>query len=128
MTVKNALGRTETDIVEMKPCDIDRSGPIWEYRPGRHKGEHHERERAVFLGPRAQKLLRPYLEDISVDEYVFSPARAEAARLATIRAKKGQPLVKPQKDRGKWALRNHYDADSYRRAIRRACKKAGIPI
>jgi integrase len=126
--VQRLCGGRPQDIVEMKPGDIDRSGAIWEYRPGRHKGEHHERERLVFLGPRAQELLQPYLEGISVGEFVFSPARAEAARLATIRAKKGQPLVKPQKDRGKWTLRNHYDADSYRRAIRRACKKAGIPI
>jgi integrase len=116
------------DIVEMKPCDIDRSGSVWEYRPGRHKSEHRERERVVFLGPRAQALLTPYLEGIRPDEYVFSPVRSEAARLEAIRRKRGISIDKPVKNRGKWELRDHYDADSYRRAVRRACKKAGIPI
>lgn len=126
--VQQLCGGRPQDMVEMKPRDIDRSGKVWMYRPGRHKSEHHERERVVFLGPRAQTLLMPYLDAIGPDEYVFSPIRSEAARLAAIREKRGLPMYKPEKDRGKWALRDHYDDASYRRAIRRSCRKAGIPI
>ena len=32
----------------IRPCDIDRSGDVWIYRPGSHKTEHHGRERRVF--------------------------------------------------------------------------------
>lgn len=126
--VQRLCGGRPQDLVEMKPRDIDRSGAVWMYWPRRHKSEHHERERVVFLGPRAQELLTPYLDAIRPDEYVFSPIRSETARLAATRKKKGEPAEKPEKDRGKWALRDHYDDASYRRAIRRACKKAGIPI
>jgi integrase len=126
--VQQLCGGRPQDMVEMKPCDIDRCGPIWEYRPGRHKTEHRDRERIVFLGPRGQELLRPYLEGIDPEEYVFSPRRAEAARLRELRLRRGLPLNKVAKDRGKWSLRDYYDADSYRRAVRRACLKAGIPI
>lgn len=38
-----------------KPCDIDRTGDVWEYRPGRHKTEHRDRELVVFLGPKASE-------------------------------------------------------------------------
>ncbi|MHB1422342.1 MAG: tyrosine-type recombinase/integrase [Gemmataceae bacterium] len=126
--VQQLCGGRPQDMVEMKPRDIDRSGEVWVYRPGRHKSEHHERERVVFLGPRAQALLMPHLESIGPDEFVFSPIRSETARLAGIRCKRGLPPNKPEKDRGKWALRDHYDVSSYRRAIRRGCKKASIPI
>jgi integrase len=126
--VQRLCGGRPQDLVEMKPRDIDRSGAVWMYWPCRHKSEHHERERIVFLGPRAQALLAPYLKTTQPDEYVFSPIRAEAARLAAIRQKQGLAPDRPAKDRGKWALRDHYDAASYRRAIRRACKKAGLPI
>ena len=126
--VQRLCGARPQDIVEMKPQDIDTSADIWVYRPGRHKAEHHERERIVFLGPRAQELLKPCLAGIQPDEYVFSPQRSERARLRRLRQERGLPLDPPQKDRGKWALRNRYSNQSYRRAVRRACKKAGIPI
>jgi integrase len=45
-----------------------------------------------------------------------------------LRLRGGLPVNNLAKDRGKWNLRDHYDADSYRRAVRRACLKAGIPI
>jgi integrase len=126
--VQRLCGGRPQDIVEMKPCDIDRSGPVWEYRPGRHKTEHRERERIVFLGPRAQELLKPYLEVAAPDDYVFSPARSEAVRLTALRQERGLPLDTPSRDRGRWNLRDHYDAASYRRAVRRACRKVGIPV
>jgi integrase len=126
--VQQLCGGRPQDMVEMKPRDIDKSGKVWMYRPGRHKSEHHERERIVFLGPRAQALLSPYLCAIGPDEYVFSPIRSETARLAAIRQKRELSPKQRKKDRGKWSLRDHYDTASYRRAIRRGCKKAGIPI
>jgi integrase len=125
--VQRLCGGRPQDVVEMRPCDIDRSGPVWEYRPNRHKTEHHGRGRVIFLGPRAQMLLKPCLEGIGSEDYVFSPRRAEQARLAARRRQKGLPENVVMKDRGRWNLRDRYDAASYRRAVRRACEKAGIP-
>jgi integrase len=126
--VQRLCGGRPQDIVVMRPCDIDTSNPVWVYQPKRHKGEHRERDRVVFLGPRAQALLKAHLTGIGSEQYVFSPFRAEAARLAGIRQRKGEPTVKVERDRGKWAIRDYYDAASYRRAVRRACKKAKIPV
>ena len=41
------------EIVKMRPCDIDCSGPIWFYRPTEHKTAHHGHERKIFIGPKA---------------------------------------------------------------------------
>jgi hypothetical protein len=69
----------------MRAIDIDMTGMVWEYRPQTYKTEHHnqddapEQERVVFLGPKAQALLKPYLT-LNVSDYLFSPARAEELR------------------------------------------------
>ena len=47
----------------MRTRDIDTSGKIWEYRPESHKTEHHGKERVIFLGPRAQEIVRPFLKN-----------------------------------------------------------------
>jgi integrase len=46
----------------MTAVAIDRTDPTcWEYRPGHHKTEHHHRSRVVFVGPRCQAILMPYV-------------------------------------------------------------------
>lgn len=42
------------ELVVLRARDLNMSGPIWEYRPGSHKGEHHEKDRVIMLGPKAQ--------------------------------------------------------------------------
>jgi integrase len=136
--VQRLCGGRPQDVVEMRAIDIDMSGPVWEYRPRRYKTEHRDpdnspdRERVVFLGPRAQALLKPYLT-LQLTDYLFSPARSEQARHAERRRQRRSPMTPSQaarqpKARRKVPPRNHYDVASYRKAIRRACKKAGIPI
>jgi len=134
--VQRLCGGRPQDIVQMRAVDIDMTGPIWKYRPPRYKTEHHndgsDRERIVFLGPRAQALLKPYLT-LSVTDYLFSPIRSEQARNATRRQERRSPMTPSQarrkaRGRSKAPLRKHYDVASYRRAIRRACLKVGVPI
>src|SRR5690606_26637960 len=42
------------DVCNLRPCDITMDGEVWEYRPHIHKTQHVDKERVVFLGPRAQ--------------------------------------------------------------------------
>jgi integrase len=123
------------EACRLKPKRIDRSGKIWVYRPGRHKTAHHGKRRRIFIGPRAQKVLEPWLKDVSPGDYVFSPVKAEAFRQVQRRAARKTPLwpshlsrlaarkkVDPRRPK-----RQRYDAASYRRAIKRACKVARVP-
>jgi integrase len=139
--VQLLCGGRPQDIVHMRAVDIDRSTSIWEYHPGRNKTEHRndddvpDKDRVVYLGPRAQELLTPYLNG-DPQSYLFSPRRSEEQRSAERRRQRRTPLwpchVRRQNHKrqrhGPPRWRERYSDDSYRKAIRRACLKAGIPI
>jgi integrase len=137
--VQHLCGCRPQDVVLMRRIDFDTHGPVWGYRPSRHKTEHlnedddPDLERVIFLGPRAQEVLRPFL-DRAPDAYLFSPHEAEAARNEAKRAGRKTPrwpshARRQQKlgsGRPRAALQDHYDVAAYRRTIRRACAKAGV--
>jgi integrase len=114
------------EIAALRPRDVDCSDPAsWLYRPGSHKTQHHGRDRVVVLGPRAQEVLRPWLDRDPAD-YCFSPAEVVASRRTS------EPsAAKPPKKPGRMAARpkpgGKYTKDSYRVAIQRACRRAGVP-
>jgi integrase len=113
------------EIASLRPCDVDRSDPeAWLFRPGSHKTEHHGRERVIVLGPRAREVLRPWL-DRDPEAYCFCPAEVVAARTA------GAPAATSPTPGRRAAARpkpgGRYTKDSYRVAIGRACRRAGVP-
>src|SRR5262249_28928013 len=67
--VQLLTGTRPGEAILVRPCDVDRSGPVWVYRPESHKTEHHDVTRAVFIGPRGQEVLKPFLEDRAADAY-----------------------------------------------------------
>jgi integrase len=129
--VQRLTGMRPGEVTIMRPCDVDRrAGKTWVYRPDSHKTEHHDIARVVFIGPRAQAILKPFLER-DLGRYCFSPVEATAefrAKQRTARKSKVQPS---QKDRKKRKPRKQpgevYTADTYGNAIERACIKAGVP-
>lgn len=121
------------EICLMRPCDVEMSAEVWCYRPAAHKTEHRGHERRIYLGPRAQNVLTPWLKRPSSD-YCFSPAEAEAQRRSARQVARKTPLhygnrpgsnrkAKPRRPPGK-----QYSPDSYRRAIARACRLAKVPV
>jgi integrase len=55
-------GARPGELVQLRAEDIDRTRPVWIFRPGRHKNEHRGQSREVPIGPRAQRVLAPYLQ------------------------------------------------------------------
>ena len=116
----------------IRPCDVDRSDDIWEFRPVEHKTEHQDRDRVVFIGPRAQEILRPYLLR-GTEEYCFSPAESERERLQLRHERRKIPIGygnRPESNRKRRPKRSAtmcYTPGSYRRAIHRACERAFPP-
>jgi integrase len=86
----------------LRPCDVESHGDVWEYRPASHKSEHHDRERRIFVGPRTQAVLAPWLKR-DPSNYCFRPDES-ATRF-----------------RGECFRR-----DSYYRAVAQACDRAGV--
>jgi integrase len=72
--VQLLLGCRPGELVTLKPADIDRSGPVWIYRPRVHKTEHKGKSRIIVIGPRAQLLLRPIMPPFP-DQWVFRNTR-----------------------------------------------------
>ncbi len=54
-------GARPGEVCSLRPCDVDRSGDVWEYVPQSHKTEHRDRRRVVYFGPKAQAILAKYL-------------------------------------------------------------------
>jgi integrase len=94
--VQRLCGGRPQDVVQLRAIDIDMTGPVWEYHPPRYKTEHHhdadgpDRERIVFLGPKAQALLKPYLT-LNVTDYLFTPKRSEEGRNVKRREQRQTP-------------------------------------
>jgi integrase len=125
-------GGRPQDVCNLRPCDVDMSGEVWLYRPGTHKTEHHGRERVIPIGPKGQDILRLYLLR-EKETHCFSPVDSEKKRREELHAGRSTPLScgnRPGTNRTRKPKRSageHYTADSYRRAIHRACDVAFSP-
>lgn len=125
-------GARPGEICRLRPCDITIGADgVWCYRPHAHKTEHHDKERRIYVGPRAQEILRPWL-DRPADAYCFSPREVRAAQQAAKRRHRKTPMTPSQvarkpKRAAKRPPGNRYTKDSYRRAIKRACDQAFPP-
>jgi integrase len=130
VTLQRLTGARSGEICSMRIGEIDRSGDVWAYRPASHKNTHRGHARTIYVGPKAQDVLRPYLLKMDPTAFVFSPAEAERERREALHAARtirphygnrpGTNRVRhPKKQPGK-----RYDSKAYRRAITYACAKA----
>jgi integrase len=129
--IQRLTGCRPGEIVIIRPIDIDRTGEVWLYTPESHKTEHLGKSRTVYIGPKVQAILTPYLDRHETD-YCFDPKESEALRLLDRRRERKTPLSygnRPgtnRKRKPKVRPGSRYTTSSYRRAIYRACDKAGV--
>jgi len=95
--VQRLVGCRPGEVVRLRVGDVDRSGDVWTITLRDHKTAHHNKARVLYVGPRAQQILAPYLLKLP-DCWVF-PSRPG----------------------------RHYGVDAYRNAIHRACDRGGLP-
>ena len=129
--LQRATGMRPGELVILRPGDVDRGGNVWRYTPRHHKTENRGKRRTIYVGPRAQVILMPYLLR-PAEEYCFQPRQSEAARREAQHASRKTPLScgnRPgtnRRSKPKRTAGEHYKPDSYRRAVHRACVKAGV--
>ncbi len=131
ITLQRLTGARPGEVIQLRPCDIDRSGNVWIFRPSKHKTKYRGRNREIYLGPQAQKILTPFL-DRAPDSFCFSPAEAEADRHAERRRNRKTPITPSQQSRvplkqPRRPKRDRFNVGAYRRAITYGIKKAGVP-
>jgi integrase len=119
------------EALRMRVRDLNMSGPVWTYRPASHKNQHRGLARVIFLGPQAQQIIKPFLTT-NLEAFLFSPRRYVEelhARRAVARRTKRTPseLRRRRKAKPHRQPAERYSRRSYRQAIVRACRKAGVP-
>jgi integrase len=123
-------GMRPGEVCAMRAIDIDMTGPVWLYRPSRHKTEHHGHTRIIPIGPRAQEIVRRHLKT-DIQAYLFSPADSITefrAELRRNRKSKVQPsqasrcIGRPKRRPGE-----RYTKSSYANAVVNACDRAFPP-
>lgn len=65
-------GMRSGELVAMRGLDLETSGKIWHYRPPKHKTAHHGHQRTIALGPKAQAIVKRYLQT-DLQAPLFSP-------------------------------------------------------
>jgi integrase len=126
-------GMRPGEVTSIRTCDIDTSGTVWVYTPVDHKTAWRGHQRKIYLGPKAQAVLAPWLRP-ELEAYLFSPREAMEAKRDARAKERRTPLscgnrsgtnrkAKPKKQPGE-----RYDSRSYHQAIRQACLKADVPI
>jgi len=65
------------ELVIMRAIDLDTTGRVWTYTPQTHKTAYRGTRRTIYIGPRAQEVIKPFLVGRVLDSYMFSPAEAD---------------------------------------------------
>lgn len=100
---------------------------IWAYVPEQHKGRWRGKPQVYLLGPKARKLLTPWLRD-DPDAYLFQPREAAAELSAAKRAARKSGVPPSQRDRRrphpKRRPGDRYLVTSLAHAVQKALEKA----
>jgi len=122
-------GARAGELVIMRLVDIDTTGSVWLFRPQFHKRDDDAgRERTIFLGPRAQEVIAPFMKRRRIDAYLFSPREANAVRKKLNAKGQRRPGQKPNLCKTDRRTGDRYTTGSYRKAITRACEAAGVDV
>jgi integrase len=131
--LQRATGARPGEICNLKAGDIDTSGDVWVATLRDHKTAYAGCPRELLFGPDAQAILRRYLPREST-EAVFDPREVEQERQrerrksrktklypSHVRRLRAKRKAKPKRSAGP-----SYTDGAYRRAIHRACERAGV--
>jgi integrase len=119
------------EIMIMRGCDLTPEERVWVFEPNLHKNAWRGKGRRVFLGPKAQAIVKEFLRPDS-NEYLFRPCEATRehhAQRAAFRRSPRTPseLGRPKASQPRRVPGARYTRRSYRQAIVRACRRAGVP-
>lgn len=88
--VLRLTGARPGELAELRPADLDMAGPVWWFKVPRHKSQWRGKERMVAIGPKAQAILRAYLER-PIDRRCFLPRETWEERAAAREAARATP-------------------------------------
>ncbi|HVX85299.1 MAG TPA: site-specific integrase [Phycisphaerae bacterium] len=124
-------GMRPGEVTIMRGRDLTMAGKVWRFQPAAHKTAYRGHARIIWLGPRAQEVIRPFLT-LDPAAPLFRPSAAETARNQARRRDRKTPLTpsalaRREMQRSSGTAGDVYGVASYRRAIARACAAAFPP-
>lgn len=123
-------GARPGELCIMRRCDIELAGAVWIYRPAKHKNQWRGHKREIYMGPKAQVLIKQFFR-ADIEAPLFCPWQAREERYRELRAKRKSKVQPSQKcrrrARPKKVPGECYTTYSYRQAVRNACVVAGVP-
>jgi integrase len=128
--LQRLLGCRPSEVCMLRPGMIDRSKDVWEARLDAHKTAHHGLDRTLYIGPKAQAVLLPYLLR-DANAFCFDPSEGERKRRHEKHEARTTPLNQgnrpgSKKAKTKRRVGNHYSVHAYARAISRAAETVGV--
>lgn len=137
--LQRVTGMRSGEVTIMRGADISTTGRVWVFTPQTHKTAYRGHQRQVYLGPKAQQIVKPFLKaDLSA--FLFSPTDAETdrngRRFGIVGADRKTPAYpcemrsrerrrqERQSNRGHRRQRDHYDPITLSRAVVRGIAKA----
>lgn len=130
--VQRLTGMRPGEVCKLRTGDLIRTDDVWEYRPLRHKTEHHGKKRRVFFGPVAKSVVTPWLRPDAPDAFIFSPETAVEIHREGLRKGRKSKVQPSQVDRSKPNPKVKagacYQVGSYARAVARGCERAGVAL
>jgi integrase len=126
--LQRLAGMRSGEVAIMRSADIDTTGSVWTYTPSSHKTAHHGHDRSIYLGPKAQAIVKPWLW-IDLAEFIFQPREAvEEARNGWRNARR-TPMTPSQRSRKRKSKPDRvpgdrYDSGAYGHAIAKGCDRA----
>lgn len=124
------IGCRPGEICRLTPKMIDRSGAVWVATLSEHKTAYCGKGRSLYIGPKAQAILMPYLLR-DENECLFRPCDSEQARRAANAAlrvtpdtegnRRGYSKRTRQGSTPKKSPGTSWDSQSYAKAIKYAC-------
>jgi integrase len=128
-------GARPGELLALRGSEIVMRKINWFLKPKQHKNAHRGHERMILITPDAQSILKPFLKP-DLNACLFSPAEAEAQRLAELAASRKTPADQGNRTGYGDASRagrqprkfgEHFSVAAYRRAVDRACARAFPP-
>jgi integrase len=126
------VGCRPGELVTITPAMVNRSSEVWTITLAKHKTAYRGKQRTIYVGPKAQKILTKYLLR-SEDAACFSPVESEKERRQTKHDARVTPLScgnrpgsnriarKPRKAPGE-----AFSTGTYARSVRSACLRAKV--
>ena len=109
-------GARPSEVLRLRPCEIERGDGVWFLRPTFHKNERLGKSRVLVLGPRCQAALAPWISGVHPDSFVFTSDTIKRAKTPDIIRLRRRRTARP------------IDAVDLRRVVRIACEAAEVPV